>query len=230
MTTEHRLPPVLQLVNPVAERAIVVGDPGRALELAQSLLDKPLMSNHQRGLWGYSGAAADGAALTIQSTGTGGPSVAAVVRELHDAGVRRMVRAGSAAALRPGAVGVDEQRSVAFAVPADGTSRALAAPPRLRPDAAMTQALRDAGVGAIGVLSVDLLPQDGGLLPAAPADVAAVDRQTAPFLAACARLAIPAAAVLAFPGPDTDEDRRREWWRTLGDVAVTALHRGSADG
>lgn len=193
------------------------------MKLAQSLLDKPLMSNHQRGLWGYSGTAADGLALTIQSTGTGGPSVAAVVRELHDAGIRQMVRAGSAAALRRDAVGTDEQRSVAFAVPADGTSRALDAPPRLQPDEPMTRALRDAGAESIGVLSVDLLPQDGGRLPATADDVAAVDRQTAPFLAACARLGIPAAAVLAFPGPNDDEDHRRDWWRTLGAVAVSAL-------
>ena len=38
------------------------------------------MLNHNRGLWGYSGTAADGAPLTIQSTGMGGPSAAIVSR------------------------------------------------------------------------------------------------------------------------------------------------------
>ena len=38
-----------------AADAILVGDPGRALLLAQELLEQPKMSNHARGLWGYSG-------------------------------------------------------------------------------------------------------------------------------------------------------------------------------
>ena len=55
----------------VAERVLLPGDPGRALRLAQQLLDAPKMLNHNRGLWGYTGAAADGEPLTIQSTGLG---------------------------------------------------------------------------------------------------------------------------------------------------------------
>ena len=50
-------------VHPTAElapRALLPGDPGRALALAQTLLDEPRMFNHNRGLWGYTGAAADG--------------------------------------------------------------------------------------------------------------------------------------------------------------------------
>ena len=60
---------------PVAERALLPGDPGRALRLAQHLLEAPMqVLNTNRGLWGYTGTAADGAPLTIQSTGMGGPS------------------------------------------------------------------------------------------------------------------------------------------------------------
>src|SRR4051812_49800233 len=60
---------------PLADRALLPGDPGRALALAQALCDAPAkMFNHNRGLWGYTGTALDGAALTIQSTGIGGPS------------------------------------------------------------------------------------------------------------------------------------------------------------
>ena len=52
----------------LAERVLLPGDPGRALTLAQSLLVKPLMFNHHRGLWGYTGAATfDGEPLTIQA-------------------------------------------------------------------------------------------------------------------------------------------------------------------
>lgn len=71
------------------------GDPARALRLASALLDKPLMLNHARGLWGYSGTTEDGVPLTIQSTGLGGPSAAAVVDDLALLGARRIIRVGS---------------------------------------------------------------------------------------------------------------------------------------
>ena len=66
----------------LADRVLLPGDPGRALLLAQSLLEAPKMFNHNRGLWGYTGAASDGRPLTIQSTGMGGPSAAIVISEL----------------------------------------------------------------------------------------------------------------------------------------------------
>ena len=47
--------------------------------LAQELLETPKMSNHARGLWGYSGQTPAGAQLTIQATGMGGPSAALVL-------------------------------------------------------------------------------------------------------------------------------------------------------
>ncbi len=47
--------------------------------LAQELTVQPKMSNHARGLWGYWGVREDGAELTVQSTGTGGPSAALVL-------------------------------------------------------------------------------------------------------------------------------------------------------
>ena len=81
---------------------LLPGDPGRALRLAQQLLDAPRMLNHNRGLWGYSGAAADGELLTIQSTGMGGPSAAIVVEELIALGARRLLRLGTCGALAGG--------------------------------------------------------------------------------------------------------------------------------
>ena len=76
----------LQPTAPLAERVLLPGDPGRALALAQSLLVDPLMFNHNRGLWGYTGAAPDGELLTIQATGMGGPSAAIVLSELIELG------------------------------------------------------------------------------------------------------------------------------------------------
>ena len=48
-------PVILKPHEPVAERVLLPGDPGRALRLAQRLIDGPRMLNHHRGLWGYSG-------------------------------------------------------------------------------------------------------------------------------------------------------------------------------
>ena len=74
----------------LAPRVLLPGDPHRALAVAQALLEKPpRMFNHSRGLWGYSGIAADGEPLTIQSTGMGGPSAAIVCEELIALGAWR---------------------------------------------------------------------------------------------------------------------------------------------
>lgn len=224
MIDAPRLPPLLRLGHPVAERAILVGDPGRALALAQVLLEGPLMSNHARGLWGYTGVAGDGERLSVLSTGVGGPSGATVLRELVDGGVRRVVRAGSAS-WAGGREGAGELRVVRVAVAHDGTSRALgcADGEELRPDAGLTSRLGGAVSEDVGVVSVDLLAQDGGPVPPVVAGASAVDRQTAPLLAAARRLEVPAAAVLAFPRVGEPDDERTAWWRALGTAAAAAF-------
>src|SRR5436305_12902542 len=91
----------LQPTAPLAPRVPLPGDPGRALLLAQALLEQPKMFNHHRGLWGYTGRAADGELLTIQSTGMGGPSAAIVISELAALGARLLLRVGTCGALDP---------------------------------------------------------------------------------------------------------------------------------
>ena len=83
-----RLRPTAQ----IAAAAVLVGDPGRALLLAQELLEEPKMSNHARELWGYSGRTPAGDELTIQATGMGGPSAAIVLADLAELGMKRAVR------------------------------------------------------------------------------------------------------------------------------------------
>jgi uridine phosphorylase len=113
----------------LAERVLLPGDPGRALALAQSVLgDDRLMFNHHRGLWGYTGTAADGRPLTIQSTGMGGPSAAIVLEELVALGVRRAVRVGTARAVDP-TLDCGDLLAATGVVADDGTSRALGAAP-----------------------------------------------------------------------------------------------------
>jgi uridine phosphorylase len=124
----------------LADRALLPGDPGRALVLAQHLLTDPLMFNHHRGLWGYTGQAADGRPLTIQATGMGGPSAAIVLEELADLGLRLAVRVGTCGALVDGFAHGD-LLVVDAALPADGTSRALGAAGPVAADAGVTAAL-----------------------------------------------------------------------------------------
>lgn len=224
MPHDHRLPSLLNVGHPVAERAVLVGDPGRALALAQALLGGPLMSNHARGLWGYTGLAADGGPMSVLSTGTGGPSAATVLREVVDAGVRRVVRAGSAVALRPEDPS-GELRAVRFAAAHDGASAALGVPAggEVLPDPELHARLRTAAIPEIGIVSVDLLPADGGPPPPAHPGAAAVDRQSAALLAQARRLGVPAAVVLAFPHADEDKPTREAWWRAVGAAAAAAL-------
>ena len=125
---------------PLAERVLLPGDPGRALRLAQALLREPRMFNHHRGLWGYTGAAADEKPLTIQSTGMGGPSAAIVITELATLGARRLIRVGTCGALDP-TLELGELILAREAIARDGTSRALGAGSRAIPHPELTDSL-----------------------------------------------------------------------------------------
>jgi uridine phosphorylase len=133
---------------PLAPRVLLPGDPGRALALASELLARPRMFNHNRGLWGYTGIAADGAPLTIQSTGMGGPSAAIVLEELIALGVTRAIRVGSAGALAPG-LGFGDLVVAQAAICADGTSAALGAGERCEADPQLSAALAAAAPHAV---------------------------------------------------------------------------------
>jgi purine-nucleoside phosphorylase len=188
------MPARLRPTAPIAPAALLVGDPGRALALAQELLGKPLMSNHARGLWGYSGESLEGRPLTIQSTGMGGPSAAVVLADLAELGVRRAVRVGTCTALRGGLaagalVAVGEAH--AWSGPGGGAGEAIAPEPELAER--LREALGDAARPGT-VASLDVLHGGGAPPPVAEGDVA--DMQTAALLAAAARLGIAAAAVL----------------------------------
>jgi uridine phosphorylase len=140
----------------LAERVLLPGDPHRALHVAQALLEKPLMFNHHRGLWGYSGRARDGDLLTIQSTGMGGPSAAIVVEELIALGARLLVRIGTCGALVD-EIGLGTLLPVEASLAADGASRALGANGRVRADADVVEALAAAtGTSPVTAVSTDL--------------------------------------------------------------------------
>ena len=127
----------------LATRALLPGDPGRAMLLAQLLTSEPKMFNHNRGLWGYTGIAADGEPLTIQSTGMGGPSAAIVLEELCDLGLERAIRVGTCGALA-GDLALGDLVVAEAALASDGTSRALGAGDRVAADGELFAALRAA--------------------------------------------------------------------------------------
>jgi uridine phosphorylase len=177
----------------IYEDAILVGDPGRAMALAQVLIEAPKMSNHARGLWGYSGLTASGRGLNVQATGMGGPSAALVLSDLVELGMRRAVRVGTCAALagdlRPGdLVCVSEARAWST----DGRGAGAPALPDETLAGRLRSELGDAA-RAGRVASLDVLHPS----PAHPdpdGDVA--DMQTAALLATGRDLGVTIAAVL----------------------------------
>jgi uridine phosphorylase len=218
------MPARLRPSAPIAERAILVGDPGRALMLAQELLEQPKMSNHARGLWGYTGTATDGGELTIQSTGMGGPSASVVLADLAELGVRRAIRIGTCASL--GDMGLGDLLVVREAHAERGALVASEATKAPRPDAELTAALQerlpDARLGA--AVSLDSLYRPERDLPSALAEVA--DMQTASLFATAEKAEIAVAALLVVSeksdsGQLRDEDLEEA--AKLGGAAAAAV-------
>jgi uridine phosphorylase len=211
---------------PLAPRALLPGDPGRALALAQLVLSEPKMFNHNRGLWGYTGTAADGAPLTIQATGIGGPSGAVVLEDLARLGARAAIRVGTARALQdglqPGALlAVTEVRAE------DGASRALGAPGTLALAYADALSGADALAGADArgpIASHDVLHGADAHSARWRADgLLAADLETAALAAVALRHDIAFGAILVLDGHALDEDALSAAGERAGRAAADAL-------
>ncbi len=195
----------------LAERVLLPGDPGRALALAQILLEKPLMFNHHRGLWGYTGRAADGEPLTIQSTGMGGPSAAIVLQELIALGARRAIRVGTCGAL-DGGLELGEVLVAREALAADGTSRALGAGERVAADRALTELLEGTAAAAgATVVSTDLFYEPARRRTRErawrTAGAVAVEMEAATLFALGAQLGVPVGCALVVSDLLPDDER-----------------------
>jgi uridine phosphorylase len=214
------MPARLRPTAPFAADAVLVGDPGRALMLAQELLEQPKMSNHARGLWGYSGMTPGGHELSVQSTGMGGPSAALVLADLAELGLRRGIRIGTCTALRPGAR-LGELVVVSDAVVWPRREGVEAAHPDPTLTAALTSALGEAASPAV-VASLDTLPGDG--TGEAAADVA--DMQTATLLGRGAELGLALSVVLIVAttasGEQLSEEKAEDAGKQAG-VAARAI-------
>jgi DeoD family purine-nucleoside phosphorylase len=196
--------------EPVAERVLLPGDPGRAMRLAQLLLDAPRMLNHHRGLWGYSGLAADGEPLTIQSTGMGGPSAAIVCEELIVLGARRLIRVGTCGALA-GELALGDLVLADAVLAQDGASRALGGNGSAAPDARLHAGLRAAAAGAhAGLLvSADLFydPDAERAAGWARAGALAVEMEAATVFRVAQRHGLAAACVCVVSGVVATRER-----------------------
>ena len=207
---------------PLAPRVLLPGDPGRALRLAQALLSEPKMFNHNRGLWGYTGPAADGELLTIQSTGMGGPSAAIVIEELVRLGAQRLLRIGTCGALDE-SLELGDILIATAAIAADGTSRALGAGERVAAGQELVDALERvrAGVPAT-VVSSDLFYDARGLETKwAAAGARAIEMEAATLFVLAARHGLPAGALLIV----SDRLAGREPARIEADALHTAEYR-----
>ncbi len=206
------MPSRLRPVTSVAADAILVGDPGRALMLAQALLEKPKMSHHARGLWGYTARTPAGAELTIQATGIGGPSATVVLADLAELGVRRAVRVGTctglAADLAAGAL-LDVTEAHAWGGPGGGEGSPAFPDPELA--RRLSEALGEKGRAGV-VASLDTFHGGGAPAPVAAGDAA--DMQTAALLGRAGELGMALAAVLVVTETATGE--------RLGDEAEAA--------
>jgi uridine phosphorylase len=217
----------------LAERVLLPGDPHRALAVAQHLLDAPKMFNHSRGLWGYTGKAADGEPLTIQSTGIGGPSAAIVVEELIALGARRLVRIGTCGALADG-LALGDLVAAESVLPGDGTSTALGANGSLTPAEGLLARLVGAGARPAVVVSSDLFydPREGRVGEWVKRGAVAVEMEAATILCVAARRGVEAACVLGVadvPGADggvrADPEQLEAIGLRVGEVGYAAVER-----
>jgi uridine phosphorylase len=223
------VPARLRPTAPIATDAILVGDPGRALLLAQELLEQPKMSNHARGLWGYTGRTPAGQALTIQSTGMGAPSAALVLADLAKLGVKRAIRVGTCTGLTdPAKLGKLLLPTAALATGGSASSFGLEPGASVQPDPALLATLATA-LGSEAhqtpVASLDTLHSDSKQLPG---KAAAADMQTAAIFARASQLDLATAAVLIVTEVDgnrLDDQSLENAAKRAGQAAAASLAR-----
>ncbi len=226
-------------MNPIetaAGDAVLVGDPRRAFALAQELTVQPRMSHQARGLWGYTGITVEGTPLTVQSTGSGGPGAVAVIGDLAEQGIERVLRLGTCLAIDPGlelGVAILVERALSF----DGASRALGAGDATLPDPDLLRRLDGLGrratisshdlVARYEAVAGERVERPGGEAAGAGPAIAR-DLQTAASFAMCERLEIPAAALLIVAedgsGGRLGEDELWNRFRTTGKAALGRLN------
>jgi uridine phosphorylase len=231
LSPDHEIRPNhLQPAAELAERVLLPGDPGRALAVAQALLEPtPRMFNHARGLWGYTGTAADGEPLTVQATGMGGPSTAIVCEELIALGATTLVRIGTCGALDP-SLSLGALLAAEAVLPADGTSAALGANGILAPDPELLGRLVEAGARPVTIASSDLFydPREGAAASWSERGAVAVEMEAATIFQIAARRGVAAACVLGVSDAMDANGMRRMSQEELAELGVRIGEAGYA--
>ena len=104
-----------------AEACLLPGDPLRAKYIAENFLEDVEQRNWERGMLGFTGTYR-GRPVSVQATGMGCPSVAIVIEELVQLGVKRLLRIGTCGGLQPD-LQLGDLIVAISAVPQDATAR-----------------------------------------------------------------------------------------------------------
>lgn len=191
------------------------------MQIAQAILQDPKMSNHNRGLWGYTGTTAGGQKVTVQSSGIGGPSAAVVVAELIELGVKRIVRVGTCGSISH-SLGLGELVVASEAICADGASRALGAGGLVRADPGIVKSLSESApavhVGSVVTTDLFYEPDSQRNRNWSDQGAVAVEMETATVFTLAQRHSIQAGCLLAVTDLLVDGKRKR-----LGDSEIKAL-------
>ncbi|MFC9294526.1 purine-nucleoside phosphorylase [Streptomyces sp. NPDC057011] len=190
--------------------ALVVGDPARAAALAALLDDAKEVSHHREyrvftGSW-------EGLPVVVASHGVGAPGAILLFRELADAGVRTLIRLGTAGAIRPGIADGDLVIAEG-AVRDDGVTGQLLPPeyPAVAaPEAvlALAKAAREACAPHHRGLVWTRAAFQPGLLPFpayGEAGVAAIEMELSALLVTASLRGLTAGGVLVVDGANADD-------------------------
>jgi uridine phosphorylase len=228
----------------VADRAILVGDPGRT-DLFGERLDEARVVGENRGLRTVTGTCL-GERVTVCAFGMGSPVAVIVLEELAQLGVRTVLRAGTVMTLIPDALG--ELIVARGAVRDEGTSRGYlpeSFPAIPDPDLLFSTLIalerleiphRVGLVASLDVFYGQMFARNAEQQPAVAArlgelasrGVIAVDMETSAILTAAHRLGVRAGSLClgSVEGPGglrLGEDRRVEGEALLAEAALAAI-------
>ncbi|MFD7132849.1 nucleoside phosphorylase [Streptomyces sp. NPDC059894] len=217
------------------ERALVVGDPARAAAVAALLDGAEEVSYHReyrafRGTW-------KGLPVTVASHGVGAPGAILLFQELADAGVRTVLRFGTAGAMRTGIADGDLVIAEA-AVRDDGVTHQLLPPeyPAVSaPEAVFALQRAARGIGAPhhrGLVWTRAAFQPG-LLPLFSyegAGLAAIEMELSALLVTASLRGLVAGGVLVIDGANADElvdEETTGGYNPHRDVVAAGVERGA---
>ncbi|MFJ8207664.1 nucleoside phosphorylase [Streptomyces sp. NPDC096033] len=190
--------------------ALVVGDPARAAAVAE-LLDEAEEVSHHREYRLFTGSWA-GLPVAVASHGVGGPGAILLFRELADAGVRTLIRLGTAGAIRSGIADGDLVIAEG-AVRDDGVTGQLLPPeyPAVAaPEAvlALARAAREASAPHHRGIVWTRAAFQPGLLPVTEygkAGVAAIEMELSALLVTASLRGLTAGGLLVVDGKNADD-------------------------